>query len=79
MNHEDILRIITAAPGYEIGLFGILVIYRLENGKYTVIEDPTEPNAVETLFDDPEKAVAKFMEVREARKLGYDFETVSSN
>jgi hypothetical protein len=77
MNEADqILFLITSPAGYGIDLFTMLRIYRSENlfGTSDTVEYVVDYEEEDFVFTDPKDAVAKFLELRNAHQVGYDFE-----
>ena len=71
---DFIFSAITHPAAYEVNLFSILSIGRMEDGRFSVILDnPEELN--ETVFKDPEEAVRFFLEKRKTHQLGLDYES----
>lgn len=65
--------------GFEIGMFDMLIMYQLEDGRYGVYNqpDPYKPLFVdveEHLFEKAEDAVDLFLKFRRDRQLGFDHE-----
>lgn len=66
--------------GFEIGIFDMLIMYQLEDGRYGVYNQPDchktflFEDMEEFLFDKAEDAVDLFLKLRRDRKLGFDHE-----
>jgi hypothetical protein len=73
---ELIAALIAQPPGYEINLFGLLYVHRLEDGRYAVGIDKKLSGGGEELFADPAEAARLFLEKRREFMLGYEFEVV---
>ena len=68
---QSIYDVITADPGFEINLFDMLYVYRLEDGQYCVCWG----SDAEVIFKDPWEAVDAFLKIRNEREIGFDFES----
>lgn len=62
--------------GFSIDLFGMLSVGETEDSHFSVIVDELggPSSRKEHLFDDPDKAVDCFIELRRQHQLGFDFE-----
>jgi hypothetical protein len=73
---DAIIQILTAGTGCGIECLGVLFVYQLENGKFSVVfEEPESHPFEEWDFDTAEEAADYFLKERERRQLGFDFET----
>lgn len=68
---EAIQTIIEHPAGFGIELFLVIGICRVEDGRYAVGGEGVE----EHLFPTSREAAIAFLDLREACKCGYDFET----
>lgn len=73
-----IIAILKRRKGFGIDIFGMLQIDDLENGHVRVLdqrdEDGDIADGTEYVFKDVKEGVDFFLEIREERKLGYDFD-----
>lgn len=63
--------LLAMAPGFGVNLFGLISVYRLEDGRYSVSDDV---NNTEVLFQDALSAAMHFVSERNRRQIGFDFE-----
>lgn len=74
---QTLIDILTQPAGYGVQIAGYLDIRVLESGQIAVCEFFDRGGFEESIFDDIEKAVNKFLEIRERRKLGLDYDKES--
>lgn len=77
---DSIKKMICHDAGFSIDLYGILGIYQLEDGRFSVyFEDPDEPDddggmSYEAVFDTADSAINEFLRLRHVNKLGLDYD-----
>ena len=75
---EQIAALIDLSPGYEVQIFGLLSVFKTEDGAYTVhqrtVDNGKSVFLSQTTHTTALGAAAEFERVRVQRKLGYEFE-----
>ena len=71
MDIELIAKVLESKAGYEIGLFGSLRSYRLEDGRFVVEDDY---HHFYDIFDKAEDAAKMFIDTRDKYQIGFDYE-----
>ncbi len=66
---HTVASLVLLPAGPRVDLFGVMEIYRLEDGRYAVSEE----DKPETFFDGPQAAAEHFVVRRRARHLGLDY------
>ena len=68
---DTIVKLLKARVGFDINLFEIISVGELEDHTFYVYDDDT---ADEWVFDTAGEAVDYFLELRDNKELGYDYE-----
>lgn len=75
---KSLKRLLKSNIGVSVNLFDLLSITQYEDLTFAVLnqEDHTKSleNSKEYVFETAEEAIDKFLELRDKRKLGYDYE-----
>jgi hypothetical protein len=73
-----IISLLRQGMGFGVELFGLLSIDELEDGRFRIFDQRDHHadlcQGEEHIFKDVKDAVDKFLELRQDRMLGYDFE-----
>jgi hypothetical protein len=69
---QALITLLEHPAGFEVGLFGILTVYRLESGLFALLQDGVSDF---TVYETAAEAAAHLLHQRETRRLGFDFET----
>ena len=82
MTYEEeisaIEALISSNAGYGVDLFAILQVHRLEDETYAILEtDPLTNEEHERVFETAKEAARAFVERRQIRQLGFDYERES--
>jgi hypothetical protein len=76
---EQIAALIGLGPGYEVQIFGLVSVFRTEDGAYTVhqrtVDNGKSVFLSQTSHPTALEAATEFERIRVQRKLGYEFET----
>jgi hypothetical protein len=74
-DHELLAELIKRPAAFQVTLYALLWLSRLEDGRFVVSFDPDLDHGDEWVFDDADSAVRKFLELRAELQLGEDHET----
>jgi hypothetical protein len=72
------IALLREPEGFGVELFDQMGLMRLCNGRFGVWYEDSDESHMEE-FDEPEEAVDRFLELRDQRELGYDFEAEEAN